>query len=205
MQKIRFLVALTCVGFALRASGQRLPADTHLSVRLDRTVTSRRAYVGERVPASLAEDVAVNGRVVARRGAHVQAVVTYVKHSGRFHHAGYLTIRLVSIDLRRRRYSLHSSAIRDKGNGHLRSNTEKIGGGAGLGAVIGALAGRRQGCAARRIAWGRGRYGCGSSDGTTTRGVQGRIRSRVYAHGSRAPFRAPLSMMCVGTELWRVS
>lgn len=144
MKKFQLMCAIL-LAICVQMPAQRLPANSHLVVRLDRTVSSRRAQVGDRVPASLAEDLLVNGRVEARRGTPVRAVVTYVKRSGRFHHPGYLTLRLASIDIRGRRYQLNSTAIRDKGDGHARSNTEKIGGGAGIGAVIGALAGGGKG------------------------------------------------------------
>lgn len=126
-------------------AAQRLPAGTHVAVRLDRTVSSRTARVGDRIAASLEQPIIVDGREVARRGTPVRAEVTYVRRSGRFHHAGELTVRLASIDIRGRRYALKSTAIRDKGNGHGRSNVEKIGGGAGIGAVIGAIAGGGKG------------------------------------------------------------
>ncbi len=130
---------------ATSMSAQRLTAGTHLSVRLDRTVSSRTAHVGDRIAASLEQPIIVDGREIARRGTPVRAKVTFVRRSGRFHHAGELTVRLSSIDIHGRRYSLQSTAIRDKGHGHGRSNTEKIGGGAGIGAVIGAIAGGGKG------------------------------------------------------------
>ena len=145
MNKIQMMCVALIFGCSTPLLAQRIPADTRLVVRLDRTVSSRRAHVGDRVRASLAEDLVVDGRVEARRGSPVRAVVTYVKRSGRFHHPGSLTLRLASIDIHGRHYQINSTAIRDKGNGHARSNTEKIGGGAGIGAVIGAIAGGGKG------------------------------------------------------------
>lgn len=95
--------------------------------------------------ASLDRPLIVDGEEVAAAGTPLRAKVTYVRHSGRFHHPGYLTLRLASIDIRGRRYRLESTAIRDKGGSHTRSNVEKIGGGAGLGAIIGAIAGGGKG------------------------------------------------------------
>jgi hypothetical protein len=144
--KLPFLLPLAIAfGLATQLAAQRLPAGTHLSVRLDSTVSSRTARVGDRVAASLAEPLRVDGEDIADRGTPVRARVTYVRRSGRFHHAGELTLRLASIDIRGRRYRLHSTAIRDRGNSHVDSNTEKIGGGAGIGAIIGAIAGGGKG------------------------------------------------------------
>jgi hypothetical protein len=141
---------LSAIGFVLllgstSLQAQTLPARTQLSVRLDANISSRTARVGDIVPASLVSDLFVNGAEVAPRGTPVRVRVTYARRSGRFHHSGYLTIRLESIDIDGRRFRLESTAIRDKGNGHTRSNVEKIGGGAGLGAIIGAIAGGGKG------------------------------------------------------------
>ena len=95
--------------------------------------------------ATLDRPLIVDAEEVASAGTPVRAKVAYVRRSGRFHHAGYLTLRLASIDIRGHRFRLESTAIRDKGDSHTRSNVEKIGGGAGLGAIIGAVAGGGKG------------------------------------------------------------
>jgi hypothetical protein len=100
--------------FVSHLIAQRIPASTHLAVRLDRTVSSRNARIGDRVRASLDQDMFVGGRGVAHAGARVVAKVTYVRRSGRLHHPGYLTLRLDSINIRGRRYRLQSTAIRDE-------------------------------------------------------------------------------------------
>lgn len=141
LQSLALLCSLT--GGALLAA--TIPAGTRLDVRLDRGVTSRDARVGDIVACSLASDLVVDGRVLARQGHPLRARVTYVRRSGRFHHAGYLTVRLNSIDIDGERYALDSSPIRDKGNSHTRSNVEKIGGGAGIGTIVGAIAGGGKG------------------------------------------------------------
>ena len=138
-----FYALLVCSSKFLVA--ETIPAGTRIEVRLDRTVSSREARVGDVVACSLAGDLVVDGRVLARAGHPLRARVTYVRRSGRFHHAGYITIRLSSMELDGEHYDLESSAIRDKGNGHTASNLEKIGGGAGIGTIIGAIAGGGKG------------------------------------------------------------
>jgi hypothetical protein len=49
------------------------------------------------------------------------------------------------MDIGGRPYHLESTAIRDQGNGHTDSNLVKIGGAAGIGSVIGAIAGGGKG------------------------------------------------------------
>jgi hypothetical protein len=133
------------VGTPAALMAETIPAGTNLSVRLDRTVSSRNAEVGDSVACSLASDLVVDGRVLARAGHPIRARVTYVRHSGRFHHAAYITVRLSSIEIDGERYRLESSPIRDEGKGHTASNVEKIGGGAGIGSIIGAIAGGGKG------------------------------------------------------------
>lgn len=124
---------------------QTIPEGTRLAVRLDASVSSATAQVGDVVPASLERDLVVNDQLLARAGTSLRGKVTYVRRSGRFHKPGYLTVRLESIDIKGRRYRLESTAIRDEGNGHTDSNLEKIGGGAGIGTIIGAIAGGGKG------------------------------------------------------------
>jgi hypothetical protein len=133
MRSAGCLKLFTALVFAAMVSplAEAIPAGTRIDVRLDRTVSSRDARVGDAVACSLASDLVVEGHVLARAGHPLRARVTYVRHSGRFHHAGYIAVRRSSIDIDGERYDLRSSAIRDKGDGHTRSNLEKSGGGAG--------------------------------------------------------------------------
>lgn len=145
MRLLSRLLVLIATFTTLPVLAQDIPAGTQINARLDTTVSSRTARVGDSVPLSLESDLVVHDRVLARRGHDLRGRVTYVARSGRFHHAGYLTVRLSSIDIDGRHYDLESSAIRDKGNSHTRSNVEKIGGGAGIGTIIGAIAGGGKG------------------------------------------------------------
>lgn len=112
MRPVYASFALLCCCFPVLA--QRIPEGTSLAVRLDATVSSRSAHVGDIVPASLARDLVVHDRLLARAGIPLRGRVTYARRSGRFHKPGYLTIRLSSIDIEGRRYYLDSTAIRDK-------------------------------------------------------------------------------------------
>lgn len=135
----------TALFVALPLMAETIPAGTHVQVRLDRAVSSREAQVGDAIACTLASDLVAHGDVLARAGHPLRAKVTYVRQSGRFHHAGYLTVRLESIDIDGEHFELQSSPIRDKGEGHTASNLEKIGGGAGLGGIVGAIAGGGKG------------------------------------------------------------
>ncbi len=165
MRILRSFALAVALTFAASAFAQDIPANTSLRVRLDAPVSSATAHVGDIVPCSLASDLVVDGRVLARRGTPLRARVTYARSSGRFKSPGYVTVRLDSIDLDGRRYDLRSSAIRDEGNGHTRSNVEKIGGGTGLGALIGGLAGGGKGALLGSLAGAAGGTGLAAATG----------------------------------------
>ena len=175
MHRLRpfLLLALFFVAGPLLAA--TIPAGTRLQVRLDRTVSSRDSEVGDAVACSLATDLVVHGRVLAPAGHPLRARVTYVRRSGRFHHAGYLTVRLSSIEIGEERYTLESSPIRDKGKGHTASNVEKIGGGAGLGGIIGAIAGGGKGALIGGL--------LGAGGGTAVAAATGRQPAELPAEG----------------------
>ncbi|MGI4826996.1 MAG: hypothetical protein ACRYFU_02230 [Janthinobacterium lividum] len=166
-----FIVLMPLLAAPLLAA--TIQAGTRFEVRLDRTVSSRDAEVGVAIACSLSSDLVVDGRVLARAGHPLRARVTYVRHSGRFHHAGYITVQLSSIDIEGEHYELESSPIRDKGNGHTSSHLEKIGGGTGIGGIIGAIAG---GCKGALIG---GLLGAGG--GTTVAATTGRQPAELKA------------------------
>ncbi|MGE5322236.1 MAG: hypothetical protein ACM3SW_05220 [Actinomycetota bacterium] len=124
-------------------SAERFPSGTRATVRIDRTLSSGTAHKGEAWAGVLTRDIIVHHKKVARAGDHVRGTVTYVKRSGRLHEPGQISIRLTSI----KGDPVYSSRVSRKGKSHTKSNVAKIGGGAGAGALIGALAGGGKGAA----------------------------------------------------------
>lgn len=134
--------------FSLFASAARFPNGTHATVRVNRRLSSGTAHKGEAWQGVLTRDVIVHGKRVARAGDRVQGTVSYVKRSRRLHDPGEISIRLSSIN----GDPVYSTRVSRKGKSHARSNTAKIGGGAGAGALIGALAGGGKGAAIGAVA-----------------------------------------------------
>ncbi len=139
----RISVTMLMLLFSVFAGAERFPNGTHATVRVDRSMNSGTAHKGEAWEGALTRNIVVRGKTVARAGDRVHGTVSYVKRSGRLHDPGQLSIRLTSIG----GDPVYSSRVSRQGKSHARSNTAKIGGGAGAGALIGALAGGGKGAA----------------------------------------------------------
>lgn len=142
IRRISVATLLFLVSVAL-ASAEKFPSGTHVTVRVGSTLSSGKAHKGEVWDGVLTRDVVVHGKTVARAGDPVRGTVSYVKPSGRLHAPGEISIRLASI----KGETVYSTRVSKKGQSHTKSNAAKIGGGAGAGALIGALAGGGKGAA----------------------------------------------------------
>jgi hypothetical protein len=123
-----------------------LPEGTELTVRLERPLSSRTAHVEDRVEATVARPVYVDGRMVVPAGARVQGTVTQAEPAQRPVRGGRLNIafdRLLlddgtTVDLRSRVVQVKEDIVN--------SDTAKRGAiGAALGAVLGKVLGGTKG------------------------------------------------------------
>lgn len=122
-----------------------IPAGTPVTVRLQNSVSSETATPGQSFGFTLVEPLVAEGKTVAQAGAEGVGRVVAARQSGRLHNAGYLRIAMASIDIDGTQMPVQSSSIFISGGKYAKRNATFIGGGAGGGALIGALAGGGKG------------------------------------------------------------
>ncbi|HEX9256118.1 MAG TPA: hypothetical protein VF938_11255 [Candidatus Angelobacter sp.] len=163
------MLAMLLMIAASRAFAVSIPAGSHATVRINTSLSSATAHKEETWSGTLTSDIVSNGKVVAKAGAPVKGKVTYVNRSGRLHKPGALSLRLTSINGE----AVYSSRVSRQGKSHTKSNVTKIGGGAGAGALIGALAGGGKGAAIGA--------GAGAAAGTGVAAATGKQEVRIPA------------------------
>jgi hypothetical protein len=129
------------------AAAETIPSGTKLTVRLGSEITSTKAAAGQSFDATLARNLVVHSKTLAKEGARVRGKITSAKSSGRLHAPGELTLRLTAVEINGKMVPISSSPYYAKGKSHTKGNVEKVGGGAAAGALIGALAGGGKGAA----------------------------------------------------------
>jgi len=161
----RAAAILLPLALAVTAAAGTIPAQTPITVRLVSQISSETATSGQSFEATLANDLVVNGKTIAKAGTAAQGKVTVARPSGRLQKPGLVTIRLTSLTANGETYALHTSAVSRQGKSHTKSNVTKIGGGAAAGAIIGGLAGGGKGAAIGTLAGGAAGTGVAAATG----------------------------------------
>jgi hypothetical protein len=141
-----------------------LPASTHIRVRLDQDLGSKISQPGQSFPATIASDVVVNGETIIPRGARAEGTVVDAKPLGAFKGGALLSVRLDRVHTRWGSYPVSTAAIDQVEQGKGKRTAGFIGGGAGLGALLGGIAGGGKGAAIGALAGG----GAGTAGGALT-------------------------------------
>jgi hypothetical protein len=128
---------------AALAAAATIPSGTTIRVRNTSTISSKTAKSGDHWSGTLANDIRSGDQVIAHRGDPVEGTVTAANSSGRLSTPGLLTLEVISVNGE----PVRTNAWSTEGKSHKKSNAAKIGGGAALGTIIGAIAGGGKGAA----------------------------------------------------------
>jgi len=147
-RKRRLLTGFTAalpVAFLLGACRNRpdpvtLPEETAIHVMLNNTLASDRNRPGDRFEATVAQAVVIGNKTAIPQGASVEGLVVDARRSGRLKGRARLSLALETVAVDGRTYEIHTDTNSRLGGRHKNRNIAFIGGGAGGGALIGAVA-----------------------------------------------------------------
>jgi hypothetical protein len=137
------------IGVTAAISGRHdpvtVPEQTAIHVTLDQGLASDQSRPGDHFEATVSEPIVINEHTVIPQGAHATGLVVDAHPSGRLMGRARLQLALESIDVDGKSYQLRTATSKRTGSNHKKRNWSWIAGGAGGGALIGALAGGGEG------------------------------------------------------------
>ena len=140
--------AMTAVAGQVNFEELTVAADSVIGFDLDRSLSSDRARVEDRVEARVARDVRVGRRVAIPAGSKALGTVVVVERGGKFKERARLGIRFNTLILADgSRLPVQTDTIFRYGDAPGDSSAKKIGGGAVAGAILGAIIGGAKGAA----------------------------------------------------------
>ncbi len=152
-----------------------VPAGTVVTVRMIDSIDSARNRPGEEFTATVDSPIVVENRVVIQRGADARIRLVQAKSAGHMTGSSELQLELIGLVVNGNTYNVESGYYELRGASRGKRTAETVGGGAGLGALIGAIAGRGKG-AAIGAAVGAG---AGTAVQAATRGQQVKVPSET--------------------------
>lgn len=158
-----------------------IPSGTPVHVRVDEAIDTRRNRAGDQFSATLSQPIEVDGRTMVPEGTEFSGHVTTAAASGRLKGRAFIGLKLDSFRLNGREYPVQTSSVDRASASHKKRNALLIGGGAGLGAAIGALAGGGKGAL----------IGAGAGAGAGTAGAAATGKRQVGI-GAETPLRFTL-------------
>lgn len=189
-----FLMALALIALPVSMAGRSvtttIPAGSLVNVRITENLSSETAQPGDTFHGVLETPLEVNGKTIYPRGSAVTGRVRAVETSGRLSRPGVLELELIRVESGGKSSALSTDPWILKGKSHTKSNVTKIGGGAALGTIIGAIAGGGKGAAIGA--------GVGAAAGTGVAAATGKQPAKVESEAvitftTTAAASAPLS------------
>ena len=152
-----------------------IPSGTIFSVRMIDSIDSTQSQPGAEFAASLEAPVVVGDRVVIPHQSNARVRLVQATSAGRMSGQSELKVELISVTVGDQTYPLQTGYYEEVAASRSRRTAETVGGGAVLGALIGAIAGRGKGAAIGTVAGA----GAGTAAEASTHGQQVKIPSET--------------------------
>jgi hypothetical protein len=169
-----------------QADVRRLPSGSVIPVRFETSVSSAHNGPEDRVLATVRQDVRGAGGVVIPAGSEMRGHVLSAKRSGRVKGRAQLSLRFSEVNVNGRWHRIGTQRISLVARDSHKKDGVIIGGGAGAGAIIGAIADGKEGAAKGAL--------LGAGTGT---GVVLATRGKEVGIGSGARWRVRLTQPLV--------
>lgn len=152
-----------------------IPSGTTLAVRLVDAIDSETAQPGQTFHATLDSPLSYEGDVAIPAGYDVEGHIVDAKSAGKFAGQSVLVLQLDRLSAGGKYYNIQTDQYRRAGASRGKNTAEKVGAGAGIGAIIGAIAGGGKGAAIGAAAGG----GLGGGVQAATKGQQIKLPSET--------------------------
>ena len=124
-----------------------IPAGTQLAVSLIDSVSTDKSQAGDRFVATLDQPIVIDGTTVVAKGSEVRGKVVEVDDGGRVKGRAYIRLALTELDAKGKSIPIDTKLFGAQAQNAKKRDATIIGGGAGVGAIIGAIAGGGKGAA----------------------------------------------------------
>lgn len=121
------------------------PEGTTVEIQTIDPIDSKTAQAGDEFQATLAQPLTWNSRVIAPAGTNVYLRLVQAQTSGQYKGQSELQLELARLELQGAQYQVHSSTYTVAGGSRGKDTAKTVGGGAIVGAIIGAIAGGGKG------------------------------------------------------------
>ena len=140
-----------------RATANEIPVGTEFDVRLQNPLSSKTNEVEDRFEATTLVDLKDDrGRVLVPAGSTMRGVVSSVKRASRLERTGSMTVAFDRVTINGRSFPMRATVTQALESEGIKGEAEKIGIGAGAGAILGAIIGGAKGALAGILIGGGG-------------------------------------------------